>query len=403
MVTPAGSGNLRSVVMVSAVRTPIGKFGGSLAGFTAVELGARAGKEAIARSGVDPSFIGEVILSNARQAGVGPNPGRAVVPLCGLPETTPGSTINMACGSGLKAVEMAWQAIVTFSQDAVLVIGTEAMSQIPYLLMGARWGYRLGDGVLHDALHKDGFICALTHQHMGMTAENIAQRYGITRKESDEYAVLSQNRAEAAVKSGAFDSQIVPIEIPQKKGPSVLFSRDEHPRPGTTLEVISRLPPVFKPDGIVTAASASGITDGAAAGVFMAEEVALAHGLKPLLRIRSIASAGVDPNYMGMGPVPATQKALERAGLTISDIDLIEINEAFAPQVLACERELGYDRDKANVNGGAIALGHPIGMTGLRLMVALAHEMPRRGAKLGLATLCINGGMGMAIVVENLQ
>jgi acetyl-CoA C-acetyltransferase len=398
-VTKAGSGG-RSAVVVSAVRTAIGKFGGALAGFTALELGAKAGAEAVKRSGASPNSIDEVIMSNARQAGVGPNPGRAVVPLSGLPLEVPGSTINMACGSGLKAVDMARNAIATGSADAVLVIGVEAMSQIPYLLPGARWGYRLGNGELLDALHKDGFICALTHQHMGLTAENVAQKYGISRRESDEYAVLSQNRAEAAIKAGHFQEQILSIEIPQRKGPPVVFAQDEHPRFGSTLDGVVRLPPVFKTDGIVTAASASGITDGAAAMVITAEEFASTHGLKPLLRIKSVAQAGVDPNYMGLGPVPATKKALAAAGLGIGDVDLIEINEAFAPQVLACERDLGYARERANVDGGAIALGHPIGMTGVRLLVALAHAMPRRDAVLGLATLCINGGMGMTVVVE---
>lgn len=390
----------RRPVVVSAVRTAIGKFGGTLAGFTAVDLAAIAGKEAVRRAGIEPEAIGEVILSNARQAGVGPNPGRAVVPRCGIPEGVPGWTINMACGSGLKAVESACQAISGGSVDVVLVIGAEAMSQIPYLLPGARWGYRLGNDTLYDALHKDGFICAITNQHMGNTAENVAVKYGISRQESDEYAVLSQARAEKAITDGHFKAQIVPVELPQKKGPPTLFSVDEHPRPGTTLDQIARLKPVFRDDGIVTAASASGITDGAAAMVIMAERVARERGIPALMSIRSVASAGVDPHFMGMGPVPATKKALSLAGLSMKDIGLIEMNEAFAPQVLACERELGYSREIANVDGGAIALGHPIGMTGVRLLVALAHAMPRHGASLGLASLCINGGMGMAVVVE---
>jgi len=396
MVTAGG----RSAVIVSAVRTAIGRFGGSLAGFTAVELGAKAGTEALKRSGIAASEVDEVIMANARQAGAGPNPGRAVVPLCGLPYSVPGSTINMACGSGLKAVEMASQSISLGTSDAVLVIGSEAMSQIPYLLPGARWGHRLGNGELLDSLHKDGFICALTHQNMGLTAENVAERYGITREESDRYAVLSQNRAEAAIRAGHFGTQIAPVEVPQRRGPPVAFSQDEHPRFGSDLAGVARLQPAFKPGGIVTAASASGITDGAAALVIVAEDFARAHGLAPVLRVRSIASAGVDPNYMGLGPVPATRKALAQAGMSLSRIDLIEINEAFAPQVLACERELGYGPEKANVDGGAIALGHPIGMTGVRLVVALAHAMPRLDAGLGLATLCINGGMGMAVVLE---
>jgi acetyl-CoA C-acetyltransferase len=390
----------RAPVIVSAVRTAIGKFGGTLGGFTAVELAGMVGTEALKRAGIDGKLIDEVIMSNARQAGVGPNPGRAVVPRCGLDYSVPGSTINMACGSGLKAVEMASMAIATGAADAVLVIGVEAMSQIPYLLPGARWGYRLGNGEVLDALHKDGFICALTNQHMGLTAENVAVKYGISRQESDDYAALSQQRAEAAITGGHFASQILPVPIAQRKGPPTPFVQDEHPRFGTTAEALAGLKPVFKSDGIVTAGSASGITDGAAALVVVAEDVAKAHGLPVALRMRGLASAGVDPNYMGIGPVPATRTVLERTGLEMGDIDLIEVNEAFAPQVLACERDLGYDRARANVDGGAIALGHPIGMTGVRLVVALAHAMPRMQAGLGLATVCINGGMGMAAVVE---
>lgn len=393
----------RSTVIVSAVRTAIGKFGGSLAGFTALDLAAKVGVEVLRRSGLDPGRVDQVILSNARQAGVGPNPGRAVIPLCGIPMTTAGYTVNMACGSGLKAVELACQAIALREADVVLVIGVEAMSQIPYLLTGARWGYRLGDGVIHDALHKDGFICGIIHQHMGLTAENIAKRYGISRKESDAYAVESQNRAESAIKEGWFGDEILPLEVPQKKGPPVIFSQDEHPRFGSTMDSVARLAPAFLPNGIVTAASASGITDGAAAVVLMAEGVARSAGLPSLLRILSIAEAGVDPEYMGLGPVPATQKALEKAELSIGDVDVVEINEAFAPQVLACEREMCYKRDISNVDGGAIALGHPIGMTGVRMLVHLAHAMPRRGDQLGLATMCVNGGMGMSAVVEAIQ
>lgn len=393
----------RAPVIVSAVRTAIGKFGGTLAGFTAIELAGMVGAEALKRAGIDGKLINEVIMSNARQAGVGPNPGRAVVPRCGLDVSVPGSTINMACGSGLKAMEMASMAIATGAADAVLVIGVEAMSQIPYLLPGARFGYRLGNGEVLDALHKDGFICALTNQHMGLTAENVATRYGISRQESDEYAVLSQQRAEAAITGGHFESQILPVPIAQRKGPPTPFVQDEHPRSGTTLDALAGLKPVFKSDGIVTAGSASGITDGAAALVVVAEDVAKAHGLPATLRVRGFASAGVDPAYMGIGPVPATRAVLGRTGLDITDIDLIEINEAFAPQALACERDLGYDRARANIDGGAIALGHPIGMTGVRLFVALAHAMPRTQAGLGLATVCINGGMGMAAVVEQVQ
>jgi len=390
----------RDVVIVSAVRTAIGKFGGALAGLTAVDLGVIAGKAALEQASPAAPLVGEVIVANARQAGVGPNPGRAVVPGCGLPESVVGHTVNMACGSGLRAVITAWQSIAAGDADAVLVIGTEAMSQIPYLLPGARWGYRLGNSEVVDGLHKDGFICALTHQHMGLTAENVARRYGITRAESDAYAVLSQERAQQAMAAGHFRSQIVPVPVAQRRGPPQMFDTDEHPRPGTTIEAVARLGPVFAADGIVTAASASGITDGAAGAVLMAEEAAQRLGLYPMLRLVSHAQAGVEPDMMGIGPVPATRAALAKAGIDIADLDLIEINEAFAPQVLACQRDLGYDPAIANIDGGAIALGHPIGMTGLRLLVALAHALPRVGGRRGLATLCVNGGMGVSIIVE---
>jgi acetyl-CoA C-acetyltransferase len=306
----------------------------------------------------------------------------------------------MACGSGLKAAITAWQSIAAGDTDAVLVIGTEAMSQIPYLLPGARWGYRLGNAEVIDGLHKDGFICALTHQHMGLTAENVARRYGITRAESDAYAVLSQERAQQAITAGNLRSQIVAVPVAQRKGPPQMFETDEHPRPGTTMEAVGRLSPVFAADGIVTAASASGITDGAAGAVLMAEDAAQRLGLHSMLRLVAHAQAGVAPDMMGIGPVPATQAALAKAGINIADLDLIEINEAFAPQVLACQRDLGYDPAIANIDGGAIALGHPIGMTGLRLLVALAHALPRVGGRRGLATLCVNGGMGVSIIVE---
>lgn len=394
------NGGRRNVVVVSAVRTAIGKFGGALAGLTAVDLGVIAGGCALQQAEAARPHIGEVVVANARQAGVGPNPGRAVVPGCGLPETVPGWTVNMACGSGLKALIAAWQAIAAGEMDAALVIGTEAMSRIPYLLPGARWGYRLGNSEVVDGLHKDGFICALTGQHMGLTAENLARQYSISRAESDAYAVESQRRAEEAAAKGHFASQIVPVSLPQRKGPPLVFDRDEHPRPGTTVAGVSDLKPVFAADGIVTAASASGITDGAAATVLVAEETAAELNLPTLLRLVAHADAGVDPNLMGIGPVPATRAVMEKARLRIGDFDLIEINEAFAPQVLACQRELGYDPSIANVDGGAIALGHPIGMTGLRLVVALAHALPRLGGRLGLATLCVNGGMGVSVVVE---
>ncbi len=389
-------------VVVSAVRTAIGKFGGSLSGFSMLSLAEIAGKHAIERAGIEPDRIDEVILSCARQAGTGPNPGRALVPLLGIPEHVPGWTVNMACGSGLKAIETACQSIATKASDVVLVVGAESMSQVPYLLTGARWGYKLGSDTLHDALHKDGFMCAITKQHMGLTAENVAKRYAITRKASDAYAVLSQQRVQEAISDGRLSDEIIPVAVPTRKGAPLVFSQDEHPRADTTPEALSRLRPVFSEDGIVTAASASGIADGAAAVLIMSSRAAKQMNVIPRVALVSIASVGCDPNYMGLGPVPSTQKALQEASLDMGDIDLIEINEAFSPQVLACEMELGYDRERANVNGGAIALGHPIGMTGVRLLVALTHSMPRHNARFGLATACINGGMGMSVITESI-
>ncbi|MCL4532301.1 MAG: acetyl-CoA C-acetyltransferase [Actinobacteria bacterium] len=391
---------MRDVVVVGAVRTAIGRFGGSLMEFTAPELGGLVGAEAVRRAGLSGEDVDEVIVSNARQAGVGPNPGRQVVARAGLPLSIPGHTVNMACGSGIKAIETATTAIWTGQADTVLVVGTELMSRIPYLLDRARWGYRMGSAELLDAMHKDGFICALANMHMGLTAENLAEKYGITRRESDEYAITSQQKAGRAIKEGRFASQILPVAVPQKKGESLSFATDEHPRPDTTPEALAKLPPAFKKDGQVTAGSASGGTDGAAAVVVMAEDKARARGLKPLLRIKGLAGAGVDPHYMGIGPVPATRKVLDKTKMTLDDVDVIEVNEAFAAQVLACERELKWDWEKVNPNGGAIALGHPIGMTGVRLVVALAYELERQDKELGLATLCINGGMGMACLVE---
>ncbi len=393
---------MRDVVIVSAVRTAIGRFGGSLMEFTAPQLGGLVGAEAVRRAGIAGPDVDEVIVANARQAGVGPNPGRQVVAQAGLPLSITGQTVNMACGSGLKAAETATMAIQTGQADTVLVAGTEAMSRIPYLLDRARWGYRMGNAELLDAMHKDGFICALANMHMGLTAENLAEKYGISRQESDEYAASSQRKAGRAIREGRFASQILPISIPQKKGEPLSFAADEHPRPDTTVEVLARLAPAFKKDGQVTAGSSSGVTDGAAAIVVMAEEKARAMGLKPLLRIKGFAGAGVDPHFMGIGPVPATEKLLERLKMKLSDVDVIEINEAFAAQVLACERELKWDWDRVNPNGGAIALGHPIGMTGVRLLVALAYELERQDKDLGLATLCINGGMGMSCLVEQI-
>lgn len=392
---------MERVLIAGTVRTPMGRFGGTLKDFTAAQLGGLVGREALARAGVEPGWVDQVVVANARQAGTGPNLGRQLVPRCGLPLEVPGYTVNMACGSGLKAVELAAAAVLLGSARCVLVVGVEAMSRIPYLLDEARWGYRLGNSTLHDALYRDGFICALTDQHMGMTAEKLARRYGLQRADADAYAVASHQKAVRARSSGALASQITPVSIPQRKGPALEWKEDECPRLDTSLDQVARLPPVFAGDGQVTAGNASAIADGAAALLVMAESFACEHSLQPGLEYLGEASAGVDPDYMGIGPVPAVERLTRALGMAVTDFDAIEINEAFAVQVLACLMELGLTPDDVNPNGGAVALGHPIGMTGVRLLVALDHHLTGPGR--GLATMCVNGGMGLACAVRSLR
>jgi acetyl-CoA C-acetyltransferase len=392
----------RDAVIVSAVRTAIGSFQGSLAGFSATELGAIVAKEALKRVGVSHEQVDEVIMGNVLQAGLGQNPARQAWIKAGFHDAVPAMTVNKVCGSGLKSVMLAAQAIKAGDADVVLAGGMESMSRAPYLLEGARQGYRMGDQKVVDSMIRDGLWCAFCDIHMGITAENIAERYGLTREEQDEFAVWSQQKAEKAIREGRFEDEIVPVEIPQKKGEPILFRQDEFPRAGTTVETLAKLRPAFKKDGTVTAGNASGINDGAAALLVMSAEKAQQLGLQPLARIVSYASAGVDPSVMGLGPIQATRRALEKAGLTMDEIDLIEANEAFAAQALAVGRDLAFPKEKLNVNGGAIALGHPIGASGARILVTLLHEMKKRDSKHGLATLCIGGGQGVSLVVERI-
>ncbi len=391
---------MKEVVIVSAVRTPIGSFGGSLGQIPAVELGALVIKEALRRAGVSPEQVDEVIMGNVLQAGLGQNPARQAAIKAGIPQEVPSWTLNKLCGSGLKSVESAAQAIMTGDAEIIVAGGMESMSMAPYVLEKARTGYRLGNGTMIDTILKDGLMDAFDEIHMGITAENIAEQFEISRAEQDAYALLSQNRAEAAMKSSAFDEEIVPVLIPQRKGEPIVFNKDEFPKHGTTLDSLTKLRTAFKKEGTVTAGNASGINDGAAAVVIMSKEKASELGLQPLASIVSFASAGVDPKIMGTGPIPASSKALSKAGLTIEDIDLVEANEAFAAQTIAVARELQLKNDQTNVNGGAIALGHPIGASGTRILVTLLYEMKRRDVKRGLATLCIGGGQGTALIVE---
>ncbi|MEQ2128625.1 acetyl-CoA C-acetyltransferase [Caldanaerobacter subterraneus] len=393
---------MREAVIVSAVRTAIGKFGGSLAGIPVVDLGAIVIKEALKRAKVAPEQVDEVFMGIILQAGLGQNPARQSAVKAGIPVEVPATTINMVCGSGLRTVAMAAQAVMLGDADIVVAGGMESMSRAPYLLRDARWGYRMNmpSGELVDEMVYDGLWDVFNQYHMGITAENIAERYKISRQEQDEFALRSQNLAEAAIKAGKFEEEIVPVPIPQKKGDPIEFKVDEHPRFGTTMEDLAKLKPAFKPDGTVTAGNASGINDGAAAVVVMSRDKAKELGITPLATIKSYAYAGVDPAVMGLGPIYSTRKALDKAGLKIEDIDLIEANEAFAAQAIAVARELNFDMEKVNVNGGAIALGHPIGASGARILVTLLHEMKRRGSRLGLATLCIGGGMGISMIVE---
>ncbi|HEY7411566.1 MAG TPA: thiolase family protein [Vicinamibacteria bacterium] len=387
------------MVVAGAVRTPIGRFGGGLAGLTAAQLGAAAAAEALRRAGVAASQVDEVVFGCARQAGGGPNVARQVGWRAGVPPEVPAFTVNMACASGLKAIELAFRAVRDGDAEVVLAGGAESMSRVPYLLPDARWGYRMGHQPAVDAMYQDGFLCPLSGRLMGETAETLAGQYGIPREDQDAFALRSQQRAAAALEAGRFAAEVVPVQVPGKKGVEEL-ARDEHPR-STTLEALARLPPVFKADGGgVTAGNSSGITDGAAALVVLSAERARALGVKAMARIRGMAAAGVDPHVMGIGVVPAVRRLLERLSLPLGAFDLVEVNEAFAAQVIACDRELRFDAERLNVNGGSIALGHPIGATGARITVTLLHEMARRGARTGLATLCVSGGMGMAAAYE---
>ena len=390
---------MRPVYVLSAVRTPIGKFGGSFAALTPAELGEAAAKAALERSGLPPAAIDETIFGHARQAGGGPNTARQVAHRAGVPDSVPAFTVNKACASSLKALTLGALTIAAGENDLVLVGGTECMSATPYLLPRARFGSRMGHTELVDGMYRDGFLCPLCGQLMGETAETLAREYGILRAEQDAYALESQRRAAEADRNGRFADEIVPVEIAGKKGP-VRVARDEHPRPETTLAALGALPPVFERDGTVHAGNSSGITDGAAALVLGSEEEVRRSGVEPLARVAAWTSAGVDPARMGVGPVPAVRSLLAKSGRSLSEIDLLELNEAFAAQVIACARDLPLDLARVNVNGGAIALGHPIGATGARIATTLLHEMRRRGAARGIATLCVSGGMGMAVLFE---
>ena len=391
---------MREAVIVSAVRTAIGTFSGTLANTSASELGATVIRAALERAKVEPGAVDEVLMGCILQAGQGQNPARQAALKAGLPIEVPCTTINKVCGSGLKSVALAAQSIIAGDAEIVVAGGTENMNLAPYMLDKARTGYRMGHGQLIDSMIHDGLWCIFGDTHMGITAENLAEQYSISRAEQDEFAAASQAKAAAAIESGRFADEIVPVLIPQRKGDPIKFDKDEHVRPGTTVESLAKLKPAFKKDGTVTAGNASGINDGAAAVVVMSADRAKAMGLAPIAKVRAYAAAGVDPSVMGIGPVPATRKALAKAGLTVEDIDLIEANEAFASQSLAVGRDLGWDPAKVNVNGGAIALGHPIGASGARILVTLLHEMEKRDVKYGLATLCIGGGMGIAMIVE---
>ena len=391
---------MQAVYILSAVRTPIGKFGGSLASLTAADMGVVAAKAAIERAAVQPEQIEETIFGNARQAGGGPNPARQISVRSGVPEEVPAFTVNKACASGMKSIALAYQSILLGDSTCILAGGTESMSRLPYYLDGARWGYRLGNQELVDGMYRDGFFCPLAKMVMGETAEVLAEQYKISRDEQDEYALMSQTRAARAIAAGRFEAEIAPVTIEGKKGTTV-FARDEHPFPDASLEKLAKLPPVFSKTGTISAGNSSGITDGAAALVIASEHFVKQNNLKPLARIVAVSSAGVDPKIMGIGPVPALQKLQDKHNLRLHEFGLVELNEAFAAQVLACDRALNFNRDRLNVNGGAIALGHPIGCTGTRITVTLLHEMLKRNTRRGVATLCVSGGMGMAVALES--
>src|SRR5712664_3649012 len=390
---------MEEIVIVGAARTPIGKFGGSLARTPASDLGALVIRKVLERAGLAPEQVSEVIMGQVLTAGVGQNPARQAAIKAGLPNMIPSMTINKVCGSGLKAAMLGAQAIANGDSDVVVAGGQESMSLSPHALMGSRDGFRMGDAKMIDTMIIDGLWDVYNQYHMGATAENVAKEYAVTREEQDEFAVASQQKTEAAQNASRFRDEIIPVEIPSKKGPTI-FSDDEYPRHGATIEAMKRLKPAFVNDGSVTAGNDSVINDGAAAVVLTSARKAKELGLKPIARIKAFASAGVDPKFMGMGPVPASKRCLARAGWEPKDLDLMEINEAFASQAIAVNRQMGWDSSKVNVNGGAIALGHPIGASGCRILVTLLHEMQKRDAKRGLASLCIGGGMGVALAVE---
>ena len=391
---------MTEVVIVAAVRTPIGSFGGSLKDISTVDLGSLVIKNAIERAGLEPEQVDEVIMGNVLGAGLGQNVARQMSVHAGVPVTVPAFTINKVCGSGLKAVQLATQAVLCGDAEVVVAGGAENMSQVPYILPNQRWGSRMGNATVVDTMLRDGLTDGFEDYHMGITAENVAEQYGITREDQDSFALQSQKRAVVAVESGRFKEEIIPVEIPQRRGEPLVFDTDEFPRKDVSLEGLSKLRPAFQKDGSVTAGNSSGINDGAAAVVVMSAEKAKELGITVLATIKSYASAGLDPKVMGCGPIYASRKALEKAGLTVADLDLVESNEAFAAQACAVAKELNLDLEKVNVNGGAISLGHPIGASGCRILVTLLHEMQKRDAKRGLATLCIGGGMGTALIVE---
>jgi len=391
---------MKQVYLAGAVRTPIGKFGGTLQSWSAADMGVAVAKEALRRANVSPDQIGDSIWGCARQAGGGPNVARQITFRAGVPETVPAFTVNQACGSGLKAIILAAQEIILGRAEAVLAGGTESMSRVPYFAEGARWGMRMGNMQLVDGMYRDGFNDPLSGLMMGQTAEKLARQYEISREEQDGFALSSQQKAEAAIKSGRFKEEVLTLEIAGRKNETTAFAQDEHCRAGTTLTDLAKLPPVFYKEGSVTAGTSSGITDGAAALVVLSEDGLKRAGVKPQARIVDYEISGVAPDIMGIGPVPAIRALLARRNLKLDQIDLIELNEAFAAQVIACDRELGFDAKRLNVNGGAIALGHPIGCTGVRITTTLVHEMEKRQAKLGLATLCVSGGMGLALLLE---
>lgn len=391
---------MKNIYLAGAVRTPIGKFGGTLQSWTAADMGVAVAKEALRRANVAPDQVNDSLWGCARQAGGGPNVARQITFRAGVPETIPAFTVNQACGSGLKAIILAAQEIMLGRADAVLAGGTESMSRVPYFAEGARWGIRMGNTQLVDGMYRDGFNDPLSGLLMGQTAEKLARQYEISREEQDEFALRSQQRAEAAIKSGRFNDEVMSLEIAGRKNETTSFAQDEHCRAGTTLADLAKLPPVFYKDGSVTAGNSSGITDGAAALVVLSEAGLERAGVKPQARMVDYEISGVAPDIMGIGPVPAVRALLSRQNLTLDQIDLVELNEAFAAQVIACDRELKFDPQRLNVNGGAIALGHPIGCTGVRITTTLVHEMQKREAKLGLATLCVSGGMGLALLLE---